>query len=143
MNIQHLVTAALFGFVALVSGCVSGSIQKEKIYPEPEQGKGLVYFYRERKFVGGAVGYNIKEGDTVIGAIKNGTYFFVQATPGTHTYTAATEASTARTITIEAGKTYYFECGVDIGVFAGRPAMKIANSEEARSVLPNLKYLTK
>lgn len=143
MNLKHLITAVLFGFVALVTGCVSGTIQKEKVYPEPEQGKGLVYFYRERKFVGGAVGYNIKEGETVIGAIKNGTYFFIQATPGVHTYTASTEASTARTITVEEGKTYYLECGVEIGVFAGRPAMKIANEAEAKSVLPNLKYLTK
>ncbi len=143
MNIKHLVTAALFGVVALVSGCVSGTIQKEKLYPDPEDGKGLVYFYRERKLVGGAVGYNIKEGETVIGAIKNGTYCFVQATPGAHTYSASTEAGTARTLTIEAGKTYYIECGVEMGLFAGRPSMKIANPDEAKAVLPGLKYLTK
>lgn len=143
MNTKKIVTAILFGIVALLSGCVSATIQPDQVFPEPESGKGLVYFYRERKFVGGAVGYNVKEGEQVIGAIKNGCYFFVQATPGSHTYTASTEASSSRTIEVEAGKTYYIECSVEMGVFAGHPSLKIVDEAEAKSVLPNLKYITK
>ena len=75
-------------------------------------------------------------------SVSTPTYRVIAATIGS-VAGGTTEASTARTITVEAGKTYYLECGVEMGLFAGRPAMKIVNEQEAKSVLPNLKYLTK
>jgi hypothetical protein len=102
-----------------------------------------VYVYREKKIMGMAVSYNVKENGQVIGAIANGTYFFVFADPGKHTYTASTESDSARTLDVEGGKTYYLEAGVEMGVFAGRPALKIASEAEAKSVLPTLTYATK
>lgn len=143
MKIKNIFTIGLFGLVALLSGCASVSRQAVNVFPDVKPDKGLVYFYRERKFVGGAISYNVKENDQVIGAIANGTYFFVEPTPGEHTYTANTEASSSRTINVEAGKTYYIECSVEMGVFAGRPALKIASEAEGKSVIPKLQYATK
>jgi len=143
MKRKPISIAFMLLMLALLGGCVTGTIQETKVYPEPEPGKGLVYFFRERKMAGGAVAYNIQENGEVIGAIKNGTYFFVQATPGTHTYSASTEATKSRTIEVEAGQTYYIECGVDLGFFAGQPSLKIVIEDEALSVLPDCKYLTK
>ena len=110
--------------------------------PQPEN-QALVYFFRARHFAGGGISYNIKENDKVIGAIANGTYFFEIVDPGEHTFTASTEATVSRTINAEAGKTYYVECSVTMGIFAGRPDMKIVTQEESSAILPNLVYATK
>lgn len=138
-----MLAVGLFGLVALMSGCASVSKQATNVYPEVPPDKGLVYFYREKKFVGGMISYNVKENGQVIGAIANGTYFFVFAEPGSHTYTASTESESSRTIDVQAGKTYYIECGIEMGVLAGRPSLKIASEAEGKSVLPSLKYATK
>jgi hypothetical protein len=143
MKLQQILTVGLFGLVALMSGCASVSKQATNVFPEPKPDQGLVYFYREKKFVGGMISYNVKENGQVIGAIANGTYFFVFADPGSHSYTASTESDSTRTLEVEAGKTHYVECGVEMGVFAGRPSLKIASDAEAKSVLPTLKYATK
>lgn len=143
MKIQQLLVVSILGYVAFLTGCASVTKQATNIHPEAKPDQGLVYFYRERKFMGAAVSFNVKENNQVIGAIANGTYFFVFANPGKHTYTASTEASSARTLDIEGGKTYYVECGVEMGLFAGRPALKITSESEAKSVLSNLTYATK
>ena len=143
MKIQKILTIGLFGLVAFMSGCASVSRQATNIYPEAKPDKGLVYFFRERKFVGGAISYNVKENGNIIGAIGNGTYFFMFADPGSHSYSASTEATSSRTLDIEAGKTYYIECSVEMGVFAGRPSLKITSEAEGKAVLPSLQYATK
>jgi len=143
MKMKSMFTLGLFGLVAMLTGCASVSKQATNIFPEPKPDKGLVYVYREKKIMGMAVSYNVKENGQVIGAIANGTYFFVFADPGKHTYTASTESDSARTLDVEGGKTYYLEAGVEMGVFAGRPALKIASEAEAKSVLPTLTYATK
>ena len=142
MTRSFLLFSALLGAL-LFTGCASVTKQASNQFPQPAPDKGLVYFYREGKFVGSLVSYNIKHEDKVIGALANGTYFFYEVAPGTHTFTASTEAKASRTVTVEAGKTYYIVGSVDVGLFAGRPALKIENEQEAKSVLPSLKYATK
>jgi hypothetical protein len=143
MNLKKIALAFTFGLVALLSGCASVNRQAVQVFPPAQTDKGVVYFYRESKFVGCAISYNVKEGDKVLGPAGNGTYFFVIAEPGSHTYTASTESTASRTINVEAGKIYYVECGVDMGIFAGRPSMKIVTEDEGKSVLPGLTYATK
>ena len=143
MNFKKLAHYALFGLVVLFSGCASVNRQAVQVFPPAQTDKGVVYFFREHKLVGCAISYNIKEGDKVLGPAGNGTYFFVIAEPGSHTYTASTESATSRTINVEAGKIYYVECGVEMGVFAGRPSMRIVAEEEGKSLLPHLTYATK
>lgn len=71
--------------------------------PAVQVGKGLVYLYRESSFKGAGIQYDIKDNGDVIGALQSGTYFYEYATPGPHTYSAKTEASTEVTINVEAG----------------------------------------
>jgi len=125
------------------SGCASVSKQATNVFPEPKPDKALVYFYREGKFVGSMISYNIRHNEQIIGALANGTYFYYEVDPGTHTFTANTEAKSSRTLTVEAGKTYYISGRVEVGVLAGRPALSIADAQEAKSVLPTLKYAIK
>lgn len=144
MKLNKHVVFILLGFAAaMLSGCVSVNKQTTQVFPPPQPDKGIVYFFRESKFMGCAVSYNVKEGDKILGPIANGTYFFVIEEPGTHTYTASTEASVSRTVNVEAGKTYYIECSVEIGAFAGRPGMHIVTEDEGNAVLPKLTYATK
>jgi hypothetical protein len=109
MKPTNIIAIGLFGLVAIISGCASVTKQAQNVFPEPQADKGLVYFYREPKFIGGAISYNIRDKQTnqVIGAIANGTYFFYFATPGQHIFVASTEADSARAIQVEGGKIYY------------------------------------
>ena len=137
---------ALFGVLfgtLLFSGCASVSKQATNQFPEPKPDKALIYFYREAKMVGAMISYNIRHNEQIIGALANGTYFYYEVEPGTHTFIANTEAKSSRTLTVEAGKTYYVAGRVEMGVLAGRPALSIENEQEAKSVLPTLKYAIK
>jgi len=104
----------------------------------PQAGKGLVIFYRERHFVGGAVSYKVLDNGTRIGGLPNGAYFVYQAKPGVHTFTAATEATDEKPLTVEAGKTYYIRGEVQMGVLVGRPHLIIVDSQEGVSAIKDL-----
>ena len=134
-----VMTAVIIAF----TGCASVATQQTNLFPEPKPGKGLVYFYREKKFAGMAISYNIKLNNAVIGALANGTYFFYEADPGTYTFVASTEASVSRTVSVVEGKTYYISGGVEMGMFAGRPALKVESEDEGKSIIPGLKYAIK
>ncbi|MGH8028103.1 MAG: DUF2846 domain-containing protein [Pseudoxanthomonas sp.] len=87
----------------------------------PPAGKGQVVFFREKKFVGGAIGYKVREGENELGKLSNGTYFVSVVDPGAHEYTVHSEAKDILNLEVEAGETYYVTGGVTMGVFAGRP----------------------
>lgn len=87
----------------------------------PPAGKGQIVFFREKKFVGGAVGYKVREGENELGKLSNGTYFVAVVEPGAHEYTVHSEAKDILNLEVEAGETYYVTGGITMGVFAGRP----------------------
>lgn len=143
MTLKHLLTCGLFSLLACLSGCASVTKQAANSFPAPRPDQGLVYFYREKKLSGIMVSYNIKEDQKIVGAVANGTYFYLFADPGKHTYTATTEAEASRTLEIEPGKTYYIACGVELGIFVPRTSLSITHEAEAKSVLSTLTYATK
>ena len=87
----------------------------------PPAGKGQIVFFRERKFVGGAISYKVREGENELGKLSNGTYFVSVVDPGAHEYTVHSEAKDILNLEVEAGETYYVTGGISMGVFAGRP----------------------
>ncbi|MBX3736804.1 MAG: DUF2846 domain-containing protein [Candidatus Didemnitutus sp.] len=146
MKYSKMILFAVAAAVALLEvGCASVNRQATNAYAEPKADQGVVYFFRPKKFMGAAVSYDVRDraNNTVIGAIANGTYFFHYATPGQHVYAAATETDTLQNVEVEAGKTYYIECGVQMGVLAGRPSMKVVPEADAKPVLLTLQYATK
>jgi hypothetical protein len=86
--------------------------------------KATVIFYRPSKFVGGAVGFIVREGTTELGKLRSGKYFILQVTPGKHTYVVHSEAKDELTIDADAGETYYIEGEIGVGVLVGHPHIK-------------------
>ena len=104
-----------------------------------EQG-GLVYFLREKAFVGGAITYFIQEDTKTIGLLRSGSYFIHKATPGTHTYWAETESKAHVTLEVKPHESYFIIGGVGMGFWAGRPTLAQVTEPVARALLPELKY---
>jgi hypothetical protein len=141
INILYLLFIALF-----TGACTSVQYSQLEELPSAKEDKALVFFYREAKFAGSAVSYYINEGDESeknrIGALKNGTFFYVYEEPGTYEFWAKTEAKDSVTLDCKAGEVYYVKGAIDVGFFAGRPDLSIAHNLEGQSEIPKLKYAT-
>jgi hypothetical protein len=87
-------------------------------------GTATVIFFRPSKFVGGAIGFIVREGGTELGKLRSGKYFVLHVPPGKHTYVVHTETSDELTIDADAGETYYIEGEIGVGVLVGHPHIK-------------------
>ncbi|HET7561650.1 MAG TPA: DUF2846 domain-containing protein [Rhodanobacteraceae bacterium] len=127
----------------MMAGCAG--MQRSTSHPTPtvEPEHGLVYFYRESHFAGAAVQFDVRDNGNVIGALQSGTYFFENATPGEHTYSAKTEAKSDVTFNVEPGKTYYVQGSISMGFMAGHPHLKEVDAATAQAALPKLDYAVK
>lgn len=135
------IVLVLFLLSFTLAGCFA-TVQRMdvSVYPDPKADMGLVYFYREARFAGGAISYFIYDGENKIGALASGTYFFYWAEPGDHTFWAKTEQKSSRTINIESGKTYYINGDVRRGSFVASPRLLIINEMEGKSRIKECKY---
>ncbi|MET1163430.1 MAG: DUF2846 domain-containing protein [Pseudoxanthomonas sp.] len=105
----------------------------------PPTGKGQIVFFREKKFVGAAISYKVREGENELGKLSNGTYFVSVAEPGAHEYTVHSEAKDILNLEVEAGETYYVTGGVSMGVFAGRPNLSPSDQAAFSALAGKLK----
>lgn len=87
----------------------------------PAQGKGQIVFFRPSKFVGAAVSFKVREGETELGKLSNGSYFVVDVAPGAHEYVVHSEVKDVLPIEIDEGETYYVQGSLNMGVMVGRP----------------------
>lgn len=105
----------------------------------PPAGKGQIVFFRPAKFVGGAVGYKVREGAVELGKLRSGKYFVVAVEPGAHEYTVHSEAKDILNMEVEAGETYYVKGTITIGVLAGRPNLSPSTVAEFDEIAAKLK----
>lgn len=105
----------------------------------PQPGKGQIVFFRPSKFVGGAIGYKVREGTTELGKLRNGKFFVASVEPGAHEYTVHSEAKDILNLEVEAGETYYVQGTVTMGVFAGRPNLSPSTQAEFDAISAKLK----
>lgn len=105
----------------------------------PPAGKGQIVFFRPAKFVGGAVGYKVREGAVELGKLRSGKYFVVAVEPGAHEYTVHSEAKDILNMEVEAGETYYVKGTITIGVLAGRPNLSPSTVAEFEAIASKLK----
>ncbi len=105
----------------------------------PPEGKGLVVFFREKKFAGSAIRYKVREGTTELGTLLSGGYFVHVAEPGAHAYTVHSEAKDVMNLEVEAGETYFVIGGITMGFMAGRPNLSPSDQAVFDSMKTKLK----
>ena len=109
------------------------------LIPAPQAGKGQVVFFREKKFVGAAMSYKVREGEAELGKLSNGSYLVLEVEPGTHQYYMQGETKDVLTLDVEAGETYYVQGGISMGVLAGRPNLSPSDQAAFEAMAPKLK----
>lgn len=134
---KHWILAALT-IVALV---VAAPVVEAKKDPKPNtieigtpaEGMAQIVFFRPKKFVGGAIGFIVREGETELGKLRNGNYFIAAVTPGKHAYVVHSEAKDVLNVELEAGETFFAKGSVTMGVMAGRPNLAPSSEAEFRA----------
>lgn len=140
------VLACLVLCATMFAGCAKTPTRGEYVKMDsapvikPAADEGLVYFLRESAFTGGGMSYFIFEDNTKIGVLRSGSYFIHKSKAGKHTYWGETESKAMVTVNVEAGKTYYVVGGINMGFWAGRPALSEVTEPVARKMLPDLTY---
>ena len=135
--------AAAPGTAATASASASASAKpaaaSSGLIAAPPAGKGQIVFFRPAKFVGGAVGYKVREGAVELGKLRSGKYFVVAVEPGAHEYTVHSEAKDILNMEVEAGETYYVKGTITIGILAGRPNLSPSTVAEFDEIAGKLK----
>ena len=98
-----------------------------------------VIFFRPSKFVGGAVGFIVREGQTELGKLRNGKYFVLHVSPGKHEYVVHSEAKDVLTIDADPGETYYIQGSITMGLMVGRPNLSPSDQATFEAVKAKLK----
>lgn len=96
----------------------------------PPAGKGQIVFFRPARLTGMAVSFSVREGDTGIGKLTNGTYFVHVTDPGTKEYNISSETRDTLRLEIEEGETYYVIQTIGMGVLMARPNLTPSTAEE-------------
>ena len=131
--------------VALVLSATLAGAQKAPNPPAaaaPDPSKGTIVFFREKKFAGAAVRYKVREGEVELGRLGSGTYFTVQATPGTHQYTVHSEAKDVLTLEVDPGEIYYVIGSITMGALAGHPNLSPSDVATFEAMKPKMKDVT-
>jgi hypothetical protein len=114
----------LFGII-LITGCATGpSFKKVETIPEAV---GLVYIYRPMSPIGSGVSYEVRADGVPLVTLLSGEYFVYYAQPGEVEFSARTESTSAITVDIKAGQTYYLKCTLSVGITVGRPQLVIVS----------------
>ena len=116
-----LMAAVLFapGFASAQEGAVAGATAPA--------GGGTVIFFREKKMLGAAIRYKVRENDVQLCKLGSGTFCTVQAPAGTHRYDVHTEAKDQLSLEVKPGETYYVMSSISMGAFAGHPKLTVTD----------------
>ncbi|HUQ08937.1 MAG TPA: hypothetical protein VM146_01385 [Steroidobacteraceae bacterium] len=90
-------------------------------------GNGTVIFFREKKMLGAAVRYKVRENDVQLCKLGSGTFCMLQVPAGTHNYDVHTEAKDKLTLDVKPNETYYVVGSISMGAFAGHPKLTITD----------------
>ncbi len=108
------------------------------VAPAAASDTATVIFFRPSKFLGAAIGFIVREGQTELGKLRNGKYFVLHVSPGKHQFIVHSEAKDVLTIDADAGETYYIRGGVTMGILAGRPNLSPSDQAAFEAVKASL-----
>lgn len=122
---------------AVATVATAPTAAKGALAPPPE-GKGQIVFFREKKFTGGAMSFKVREGQTELGKLSNGSYFVLPVEPGAHQYVVHSEAKDVLNLEVEAGETYYVSSAISMGFMAGHPNLTPSDEKAFLALAPKL-----
>jgi hypothetical protein len=88
---------------------------------------GTVIFFREKKMMGAAIRFKVRENDVELCKLGSGTFCTVQVPAGAHQYDVHTEAKDRLTLDVKPGETYYVISAISMGAFAGHPKLTLTD----------------
>jgi hypothetical protein len=107
--------------------------------PEVKEGQALIVFYRERRMGGAAIQFHVQQNSQPIGALTNGSVIFRDVDPGQYGFSSQVITGDSLSLTVEAGKTYFVQGTVRMGVYAGRPKFTVVDEARARTAIAKIK----
>lgn len=140
---HRLMTAAAVLFVLWLQGCAAtgpkGAEMASTLSAVPP-GYGRIVFYRSSSVAGAAVQPDIRLDGQVVGQSKPGGFFYVDASPGKHTASAATEATSTVDVQVMSGQTHYVRSAIGFGFVVGRVTLSVEGMITAKGELSSLSY---
>lgn len=92
-----------------------------------ETGNGTVVFFREKKMMGAAIRFKVRENGAEICKLGSGTFCSLQVPAGTHQYDVHTEAKDQLALDVKPGETHYVVSSISMGAFAGHPKLTVTD----------------
>ena len=119
----------LLAAVALLVPCmVSGQETAEPATPVTgDTGAATVIFFREKKMLGAAIRFKVRENGVELCKLGSGSFCTLQVPAGTHLYDVHTEAKDQLTMDVKPGETYYVVSSISMGVIAGHPKLTVTD----------------
>lgn len=100
---------------------------------------GTVVFFREKKMMGMAIRFKVRENGVELCKLGSGTYCSIQVPVGAHEYLVQTEAKDALKLEVESGETYYVQASISMGVMAGHGNLAPSTKETFDGMKDKLK----
>jgi len=88
---------------------------------------GTVIFFREKKMMGAAIRFKVRENDVELCKLGSGTFCSLQVASGSHQYDVHTEAKDHLALDVKPGETYYVISSISMGAFAGHPKLTVTD----------------
>ncbi len=105
---------------------------------QPPSDKAVVYLIRP-SMLGQLINTKVEIDGQYIGKTKGKQYLYTVLDPGTHTITSIAENTSEVPIELEAGKQYFFEQEIKMGVLKARNELVRIKEEDARIKLQKCK----
>ena len=140
-QINLLIITLLFLFL---TACASVDYSQQAIFPEAKPDQALIYFYRTPGFIGSTYRFNVLEGDNIVGAMAQDSYFYLFTDAGEHIYSVKMEYKEPGNfikMDVQAGKVYYVKVDVEYQMLGGKPIFTLVDHAEASKLLSSRKYV--
>ncbi len=114
---------------------------KKFVKTTPPEGKAVVYVYRPRTFVGGAVVYPIFVNNRKVTTLPHTAYYAYVTDPGEVYVSAKTPENEAHVkLQVKAGHDYYIKGGTATGQFSGRATLDQVHPDQGREEIKDCAY---
>ena len=109
---------------------------------EVPEDKGVVYLYRLGRAVAASNVSIVKVNSLEAGGTGPSTFFRWELKPGTYTFSASTgESSKTVQLQVEAGKLYFIEQNIRLGISEGRVQLKEVDEKTGKKSIQGMKML--